>query len=53
MNKDEGTYKLDRVYRQIIQNWQPKELMTSSLSSRVASKAVVVGTFFHVDMSIY
>ena len=36
MNKDEGAYKLDRIYDQIIYKRQPLELMTSSQSSRVA-----------------
>ena len=37
MNKDEGAYKLDRIYDQIIHKRQPSELMTSSQSSKVAS----------------
>ena len=38
MNMDEGAYKLDRIYDQIIYKRQPLELMTSSQSSRVASQ---------------
>ena len=29
MNKDEGAYKLDRIYDQIIEKRQPRSLVTS------------------------
>ena len=38
MNKDEGAYKLDRIYDQVIEKRQPRSLVTSSEPNTVVAK---------------